>query len=98
MAQKDELRIPDLALSDQESFEIIRVWIANKDQHCTIKMGVWENPAAWGILLADLARHIANTFEIESRSQKTIALQKIIEAFDVELRSPTDDPRGKEVS
>jgi predicted secreted Zn-dependent protease len=48
--------------------EMIRVWIGNKDIHVSMLLGMWEEMSkgevdereAWGELLADLIRHIAN--------------------------------------
>src|SRR5665213_111821 len=63
MAQSDQLRVPDPVRTDPKSFELLRVWVAHQDQHISLRAGVWEDPAAWGTMLADLARHIANAFE-----------------------------------
>jgi hypothetical protein len=59
MSEKDELVIPGEAKRDVNSFEVLRVWIANNGQHVSLKVGVWKDPTAWGIMLADLAGHIA---------------------------------------
>jgi hypothetical protein len=59
MAQNDQLLIPEAAKRDQKSFELIRVWVAENSQHVSLRAGVWKDPA-WGIMLADLARHIAS--------------------------------------
>ena len=64
----DELKIPEGAVDDPDAIEMIRVWIANKDIHVSMLLGMWEEASsgdidereAWGELLADLIRHIAN--------------------------------------
>lgn len=94
MKKNDELNIPENAKNDSNSFELLRVWVANKKQECVVRIGVWNDPAAWGILLSDIARHIANTFELESITDKAQALARIREAFNIELQNPTDDPKG----
>ena len=63
MAQSDQLRVPEPARTDAKSFELLRVWIAHQDQHISMRVGVWKEPEAWGMMLADLARHIAAAFE-----------------------------------
>jgi hypothetical protein len=40
-----------------------RVWIAKEDQHVSLCAGAWKDPAPWGVVLADLAGHIANALE-----------------------------------
>ena len=95
MAQSDQLRVPEPARTDAKSFELLRVWIAHQDQHISLRVGVWQDPEAWGMMLADLARHIAASFEkAESRDPEEM-LTRIKAGFDAEFDSPTDDIRGE---
>jgi hypothetical protein len=63
-----ELPIPPETDGDSRAIEMIRVWLAHDDMHVSLNLGMWheaENPdvderEAWGFLLADLTRHIAN--------------------------------------
>lgn len=63
-----ELKIPEGIQGDPDAMEMIRVWIGNKDIHVSMLLGMWEDASdndidereAWGELLADLIRHIAN--------------------------------------
>jgi Domain of unknown function (DUF5076) len=48
MADRDQLLIPDAAKTDPKSFELLRVWIANKGQQVSLRAGVWKDPAPWG--------------------------------------------------
>ena len=91
----DELAIPPMAQEDPESFEIARVWIAMKNQHCTLKVGVWDDPTAWGILLADLARHVAKAYHEDKGLDEEETLIRIQEGFAAEFDSPTDTPTGQ---
>lgn len=95
MANSDQLSIPDVANDDPDSFEILRVWVAHKRQHVSLRTGVWKDAAAWGLMLADLARHIANAYEQEEGRDRLETLQRIKAGFDAELGSPTDTPTGK---
>ncbi len=90
-----QLSIPEKAQEDSNSFELVRVWIAQKNQHSTIRTGVWDDPAAWGIFLADLAHHLVNSYEPKNESEKTAILQRIKLAFNLELDVPTDEPQGE---
>lgn len=40
MHQNDYLPIPEAAKTDRESFELLRVWVANKGRHVTLRAGV----------------------------------------------------------
>ena len=58
-----ELPMPRSALTSHSAFEIARIWVAGGGQHVALDASVWEDPAAWGIALVDLARHIARAYE-----------------------------------
>ena len=96
MAQSDQLPIPAAAQRDPKSFELLRVWVADQRQHVSLRVGVWNDPAAWGLMLADLAKHIVSTYEQELAKDRLQTLQRIKAAFDAELESPTDTPSGRQ--
>jgi len=51
MDNQSELVIPPAALEDADAAEMVRAWVANKALHCTLRIGVWKDVGAWGILL-----------------------------------------------
>lgn len=63
-----ELNCPPEVAGDDKATEMIRVWIAHQDLHVSMLLGMWHDTPdaevderdAWGELLADLTRHIAN--------------------------------------
>ena len=87
--------IPDAAKVDPKSFELLRLWIANKEQHVSIDVGVWKDPFAWGIVLADLARHVANAYQQTQGFDRLETLQRIKLGLERELISPTDEASGE---
>jgi hypothetical protein len=60
-----------------------------------LRVEAWgEDPAPWGILLADLARHVARAHrEIYGRAEEE-SLARIREMFDAEWYGPTDLGKG----
>jgi hypothetical protein len=61
----NELVIPPAAQRDAQSLELMRAWVAEEELHCSLRIGVYEDQGiseekAWGTILADAARHIAN--------------------------------------
>ena len=92
-----QLVIPEIAKADRQSFEILRVWISNGTQHVSLRVGVWNNPQAWGIMLADLARHIANSFDGKTSVDRLRVLELIKQGLYAELEGPTDEPSGATV-
>ena len=93
--QWDARLVPDAARQDPKSFELVRVWVANKTQHVSLRTAVWKDPASWGIMLADLARHVANSYHQDAGLDRVKTLRRIKEALDAELGSPTDEPSGQ---
>jgi hypothetical protein len=96
MGSEKILDIPPAAQRDKASFEVMRVWIANQGQHVSIRSGAWEDPFAWGIVLADLARHVALAHEMQdSKVDKDAFLERLLEGFHAEIDNPTDEPEGE---
>jgi hypothetical protein len=97
MSEKNALAVPKVAVRDAKSFEVLRVWIAEHDQHVSLALGVWQDPAAWGILLADLARHIVRGHGQQTGGKDFDAeqfLERLRDGFDAEFDEPTDEPEG----
>ena len=96
MGAEKTLAIPPAAQRDKASFEVLRVWIAKQGQHVSIQSGAWDDPFAWGIVLADLARHIALAHTIQNASTDEDAfLARLLEGFQAEIDNPTDEPEGE---
>jgi hypothetical protein len=91
--KRSELQIPDPAKKDSDGFEILRVWIAGGSQHVSLKTGVWDDPAAWGLMLADLAKHVANAYAADGMDRAQ-ALRRVYQGLQVETQSATDEPTG----
>ena len=91
----DELIIPPRAETDPNARELVRVWAAHGQQHVSIRVGVWPDPGAWGVMLADLVGHIANAYVQEGSSDAGVVTARILEMFNAEVERPTDTPIGK---
>ncbi len=96
MATEKSLAIPPVAQRDKAAFEVLRVWIAEQGQHVSIRSGAWEDPFAWGIVLADLARHIALAQQLHTPTTDVDAfVERLLEGFHAEIENPTDEPEGE---
>jgi len=94
------ISIPPAALEDDASVEMARVWVAKQGLHCVLNVGTYRDSdfreaTAWGVILADMARHIShalrdNGLETDSES----ALAEIQESMIRELDQPTSDATG----
>jgi hypothetical protein len=96
MASNKYLDIPPAASRDTASFEVLRAWIAEQGQHVSLRSGAWEDPFAWGIVLADLARHIALAHQLQHPDTDLDAfVERLLEGFHAEIENPTDEPEGE---
>jgi len=87
-----ELDPPPIAQQSSEAVEVLRVWAEpGSPQQLTVRT-IWKDPGAWGLLLVDVARHVALAYEREGQSSAGV-LQRIRELFDAEWDAPTDDPQ-----
>lgn len=82
---KNELEIPDGVVGDAKAFELVRAWVADGELHVSLQMGGWDDPAAWGTVLADLARHVARFYEAQKRLDPEETMERVRSAMDAEL-------------
>jgi len=87
---RKSLPIPEAAAVDEDAIELVRVWAASGKLHISIATSVWEDPAAWGIVLVDLANHAAKAYELEGSADYQQTLSRIKNGFDAEWGSSTN--------
>jgi len=95
MNKAEALQIPPTVEGDPNAIEVARIWAAHGQQHVHLRSGLWEDPGNWGIMLVDLARHVANAYEQDGRGDYFEVLARIRDLFDAEWDSPTDIAKGK---
>ena len=82
---------PPIAREDADAVEVLRAWAAPGQPQQVCLRTTWKNPAAWGLLLVDVARHAARAYANEGHDPVAV-LARIREAFDAEWSDPTDSP------
>lgn len=85
-----ELEIPKEVRRERGATEVLRVWRTEADKQGFVisNPGEWKDPAAWGLMFADLARFVAahgTTPEMQAR-----ILARIAEGFTAEISTNTD--------
>jgi hypothetical protein len=90
-----QLPVPQAAIDDSNAVELLRVWAAEGSQHVSLATGIWNDPANWGIMLVDLAKHIARAYQQETGSPYAKSLHRIKDGIDAEWHTPTDEPEGQ---
>jgi len=91
MSHENELSIPPRVAADDEAREVLRFWSARGRLHVTVRADAYRDPAAWGIVLADLARHVSNAYALEGHARAD-ALARFRAGFDAEWGFSTADP------
>ena len=88
---KRDLEPPPIASTNSQSVEVLRVWDApGQSQQLTLRT-TWKGAGAWGLLLADIARHAANAYANEGQNAVDV-LARIRELLNAEFSQPTDKP------
>jgi hypothetical protein len=82
-----EMPVPPKPTAPSAAVEIARVWAADGELHVALDARAWADPAAWGIMLVDLARHVARAYEQAGGMSQAQALARLREGFDAEWQS-----------
>ena len=90
----NELPIPPAVETAESAEEIARIWGAEGAQHVSLATHLWPDPGTWGLMLVDLARHVAKAYELTYGLNEQDSLRRIRSAFDAEWECSTDDPIG----
>lgn len=93
------LIVPPAAQRDPDAVEMIRAWIAERGLHCVMNVGMWkaqglDEPRAWGILLADVVRHVSAALRDETGADRDETAEAIVESLQAELDQPTSPMKG----
>lgn len=74
--------------AEAKSMELLRLWLADGSPTFVITPDLWDDPATWGLLLADLMRHVANAYSANGHEFDQV-VSIIKSAFDAEWGHPT---------
>jgi len=88
MATFDALHAPPTAL-EQGGVEVLRAAIVGGALHVSLRRA-FDDPQAWGVLIADVARHASRIFARETPLTEGEALVRIRSMFDAEMDAATD--------
>jgi hypothetical protein len=69
--------------------EILRAFIVDGGLSVSL-VRAFDDPSTWGLLLVDIARHVARMFASESGLTEDEALRQIHDMFQAEWSGPTD--------
>ena len=84
-----EQPIPPDAEGRGDAVEVLRAFVVDGGLSISF-MRAFDDPRMWGMLLVDIARHAARTYEQEGVCSADEALQQMHEFFEAEVKNPTD--------
>ena len=84
----DALHIPPTAL-EQGGVEVLRCAIVDGGLHIALRRA-FEDPEAWGMLIADLTRHVARIYATEGKFREEETIERIRALYEAEMDAPTD--------
>jgi hypothetical protein len=83
-----ELNLPPA--QDPAAKEVLRVWSLPDASQEYVLEPTWSDPAAWGLMLVDIARHAARAYARGGQLTEQQVLDRILWGFKAEWSVPTD--------
>ena len=84
----DALHIPPTVL-ERGGIEVLRAVIVDGDLHVSLRRA-FDNPDPWGMLIADITRHIARIYSTESKLTQDQVIERVRTIYEAEMERPTD--------
>ncbi|HVU43765.1 MAG: DUF5076 domain-containing protein [Xanthobacteraceae bacterium] len=70
-------------------YEVLRAAIADGNLHVSLRRA-FDEPETWGVLLADIARHIGRIYALEAGMREEQVVEKVWSMFEAEMERRTD--------
>src|SRR5258708_37832730 len=84
----DALHVPPAAF-EQGGVEVLRVVIVDGALHVSLRRA-FDDPEAWGMLIADITRHVARIYATEDKFREEETIERLRALYDAEMDAPTD--------
>jgi hypothetical protein len=92
----DALHIPPTVL-EKGGVEVLRAVIVDGDLHVSLRRA-FDDPEPWGMLLADVTRHVARVYATESKLTQDQVLERVRAIYESEMERPTDSGTTSAIS
>jgi hypothetical protein len=83
----DALHVPPSAL-ELGGFEVLRAVVVEGALHVALRRA-FDDPEAWGMVIADITRHVARIYATEDKFPADETVERIRALFNAEIDSPT---------
>lgn len=85
-----EQPVPPDAAEREDAVEVLRAFVLDGGLSISFTRA-FEDPAMWGMMLVDIARHAARAYDKEGVMGEAEALERITEMFEAEIAHLTGD-------
>jgi hypothetical protein len=96
MPKYEALAVPPTAL-EKGGTEVLRAAIVEGGLHVSLRRA-FDDPEAWGMIMADVTRHVARIYRTEDNIPEERTIERIRNLFDAEMDAPTDPGTTQAVS
>jgi hypothetical protein len=86
----NELSPPPNADGDPNAGEVVRAWSIKGGLEVSLNPLAFQNMGIWGLLLVDVARHVARACEQEGKGSFDENFELIRQTIEAEFDMPTD--------
>ena len=80
---------PPPMVRNENAHEVMRAAVFNNELHFSLLRG-FADPAAWGLVFVDAARHVARVYAHEKLFSEDEAVDRIRAAFEEAIRQPPE--------
>ena len=87
----NQIAVPESVSTLQGAREILRMWRSDEGERVMLRTDDLP-PAGWGLLLVDLAKHVAFAYARQGNISANEAFEQVISGFVAELGQATDAP------
>ena len=84
----EALHVPPAAM-EQGGVEVLRAVIVDGGLHVSLRRA-FDDPEAWGMLIADITRHVARIYATEDKFRESETVERIRAIYEAEMDAPTD--------
>ena len=84
----DALHVPPEAF-EKGGVEVLRAVIVEGGLHVSLRRA-FDDPEAWGMLIADITRHVARIYATEDKFREEETIARIRALYEAEMDAPTD--------
>ena len=84
----EALAVPPPAL-EHGGYEVLRAAIVEGNLQVALRRA-FDEPETWGILLADIARHVGRIYALEASMRENDVVERVWSMFEAEMDRPTD--------